>query len=99
MKPQGCVVSHLMNNSYRWLKLPFNAKAGRFGDNKVASKHFLELRKITSGVAGVPEDKASYTVGPWLTFDPQTERFTGEKADAANALLKDQITKGLKFLT
>ena len=58
--------------------------------------HFLELHEVTSGGAGVPEDKASYTVGPWLTFDPQTERFTGEKADAANALLKDPNNKGFE---
>ena len=94
---RGCVVGHLMNNSYRLgSQLPFNAKAGRFGDNKDASKHFLELHEITSGGAGVPEDKANYTVGPWLTFDPQTERFTGEKADAANALLKDPNNKGFE---
>ncbi len=94
---RGCVVGHLMNNSYRLgSQLPFNAKAGRFGDNKDASKHFLELHEVTSGGAGVPEDKASYTVGPWLTFDPQTERFTGEKADAANALLKDPNNKGFE---
>jgi hypothetical protein len=28
-------------------------------------------------------------LGPWLTFDPKRERFTGEAADAANALVKE----------
>ena len=37
----GCVVGHLMNNSYRLgEELPFNEKAGRFGDNKDAAEHF-----------------------------------------------------------
>ena len=38
---------------------------------------------------GVKEDQAEYTVGPWLTFDPETERHTGDHAEAANGLLKD----------
>jgi len=94
---RGCVVGHLMNNSYRLgSQVPFNAKAGTFGDNKDASEHFLRLHEITSKGAGVPEDKANYTVGPTLTFDPQTETFTGEHAEAANGLLKDANNKGFE---
>lgn len=33
------------------------------------------------------------TLGPWLTFDPNLERFRGEHADAANALVKEQYRK------
>jgi hypothetical protein len=34
----GCVVGHIINNSYRLGKeVPFNAKAGQFGDNKLAA--------------------------------------------------------------
>ena len=94
---RGSVVGHLMNNSYRLGKqVPFNAKAGKFGDNKDATEHFLKLHEITSKDAGVPEDKAQYAVGPWLTFDPKTERFTGDHADAANKLLKDPNNKGFE---
>ncbi|MCR9115697.1 MAG: Gfo/Idh/MocA family oxidoreductase [bacterium] len=94
---RGCVVGHLMNNSYRLgTKVPFNAKAGQFGDSKDASEHFLALHEITSKGAGVPEDKANYTLGPWLTFDPSTERFTGDHAEAANKLLKDPNNKGFE---
>ena len=94
---KGCVVGHLMNNSYRLGKqVPFNAKAGRFGDNKDESEHFLKLHEIMSKGVGVPEDGAEYTVGPWLTFDPKTERHTGEHADAANVLVKDLNNKGFE---
>jgi hypothetical protein len=31
-----------------------------------------------------------------LTFDPDSERHTGEHADAANALLKDPNTTGFE---
>lgn len=95
---RGSVVGHLMNNSYRLgKKVPFNAKAGKFGDNADASEHFLKLHEITSKGAGVPEDKAQYTLGPWLTFDPETERFTGEHAEAANVLVKDPDNKGFEI--
>lgn len=96
----GCVLGHLMNNSYRLgVKVPFNAKAGRFGDNKDAAEHFATLHEIMSKGVGIPEDGNEYTVGPWLTFDPETESHTGEYADAANELLKDGNRKGYEIPT
>ncbi|MEQ8790743.1 MAG: Gfo/Idh/MocA family oxidoreductase [Pirellulaceae bacterium] len=90
----GCVLGHLMNNSYRLGKqVPFNAKAGGFADNSDASEHFLRLHEVMGKGVGVSETE-KYTVGPWLTYDPQTERHTGEHAEAANALLKDTNREG-----
>jgi len=40
---------------------------------------------------GVPENKAKYTVGPMLAFDPKTERFTGDRSEEANKLLRDGV--------
>jgi len=93
----GCVLGHLMNNSYRLgSKVPFNAKAGKFGDNKDAAEHFLKVHEIMEKGVGIPVDKAEYTVGPTLTFDPETERHTGDWADKANVLLKDPNNKGFQ---
>ncbi len=93
----GCVLGHLMNNSYRLgEEVPFNAKAGRFGDNKDAYEHFMKLHEITRDGCGVPENEATYTVGPWLAFDAKTERFTGEKSDKANELVRDRNRKGFE---
>ncbi len=93
----GCVLGHLMNNSYRLgKKVPFNKKAGQFGDNKDAAEHFGRIHDIMEKGVGVPVDKAQYTVGPWLTFDPKTERHTGEHAADANALLKDNNNPGFE---
>ncbi|MDO8540587.1 MAG: Gfo/Idh/MocA family oxidoreductase [Opitutaceae bacterium] len=93
----GSVMGHLMNNSYRLgTKVPFNAKAGRFGDNKDAYEHFMKLHAIMRDGVGVPEDGAEYTVGPWLTFDPKSERHTGQFAKEANALLKDPNNAGFE---
>jgi hypothetical protein len=63
----------------------FNAKAGRFGDNKDAYEHFMKLHALMRDGVGVPENGAEYTVGPWLTFDAETERFTGESGAVRHA--------------
>ncbi|MEM7384986.1 MAG: gfo/Idh/MocA family oxidoreductase, partial [Verrucomicrobiota bacterium] len=94
----GCVLGHLMNNSYRLGKAePFNAKAGRFGDNKDAHEHFMKLHSVMKEGVGIPENEATYTVGPTIEFDPETERCTGEHAEAANRLLRDPNRKGFEI--
>src|SRR6056297_3408097 len=96
----GCVLGHLMNNSYRLGEpAPFNAKAGSFGDNQDAAEHFGALHEIMRDGVGVPEDKAEYTVGPWLQFDAERERCIGPHADVANRLLKDPDRKGFEVPT
>ncbi len=93
----GGVVGHLMNNSYRLgEEVPFNQKAGRFGDNKDAAEHFGRLHDVMGKGVGIPEKDNFYTVGPWLKFDPKTERHTGEHSAEANALLKDKNNAGFQ---
>lgn len=93
----GCVLGHLMNNSYRLgSPAPFNLKAGRFGDNQDAAEHFAKLHEIMKDGVGVPEDGNDYTVGPWLTFDPETETHVGEMATEANRLMKDPNRAGFQ---
>ncbi len=92
---RSCLLGHVINNSYRLgQKVPFDAKAGRFGDNKDAYEQFMKLHTIMREGVGVPENGAEYIVGPWLTFDPATERFVGEHAAAANKLLQDPNRPG-----
>ena len=94
----GCVLGHLINNSYRLgEKVPFNAKAGRFGDYAAAAEHFGRLHDVMSSGVGIPEDGNDYIVGPWLTFDPETEQHTGDHAEKANVLLKDPNRKGFEI--
>ena len=93
----GCVLGHLMNNSYRLgTEVPFDAKAGRFGDRTDVAEHFGKLHAIMRDGVGLPADGTTYRVGPMLSFDPATERHTGDHAEAANALLKDPNTKGFE---
>ncbi|MEX2513959.1 MAG: Gfo/Idh/MocA family oxidoreductase [Cyclobacteriaceae bacterium] len=86
----SCTLGHLMNISYRLgEKVPFNAKAGRFGDNKLAFEEFMKIHEIARNGMGVPVDQADYIVGPWLEFDGIGEYFVGERASEANRLLFD----------
>jgi len=94
----ACVMGHLMNNSYRLgTQVPFNSKVGGFRDNPDATEHFLRLHEIMGKGVGISEKSGEYTVGPWLTYDPKTESHTGEHAEAANALLKDNNRAGFKI--
>ncbi len=91
----GCVLGHLMNNSYRLGNAePFNRSVDRFAGNADAAEHFLKLHDTLSQGVGLPEEGNEYIVGPWLSFDPETELHTGDHADLANRLLKDENRTG-----
>ena len=86
----SCTLGHLMNISYRLgEKVPFNGKAGRFGDNRLAFEEFMKIHEIARDGMGVPVDQAEYIVGPWLEFDGEEEYFVGECSQEANRLLFD----------
>ena len=56
----------------------------------------MRLHEIMSKGVGLPKDGTQYTVGPWLTFDPETERHTGGFAAEANELLKNANRPGFQ---
>jgi predicted dehydrogenase len=94
---RSCVLGHLMNNSYRLgVEVPFNERALRFGDRPEVAEHFRALHGMMRDGVGIPEHGASYRVGPLLTFDPVSERHTGEHAEAANRLLEDPKNPGFE---
>tara|TARA_R110002073_G_scaffold41701_11_gene117628 strand:- start:7560 stop:9038 length:1479 start_codon:yes stop_codon:yes gene_type:complete len=94
----GCVLGHLMNNSYRLgHEMPFSASAGQFADNQDATLHFNKLHSIMADGVGVSEKDAKYRVGPTLTFDPASETHTGDYATEANRLLKNPSNPDFKI--
>lgn len=96
----GCVLGHLMNNSYRLGEtVPFSETAVNFGSNEDAQTHFSKLHTVMRDGVGVSESEANYTLGPVLTFDPEKERHVGDHAEAANRLLKDADNVGFKIPT
>jgi len=96
----SCALGHLMNTSYRLgTKVPFNEKAGKFGDNALAYEEFMKIHTIARDGMGVPENKAEYIVGPWLRFDGKTEQFIGDHSVEANQLLVDPRNSGYTLPT
>jgi hypothetical protein len=83
----SAALCHLANISYRLgEKIPYDKVGGSVGKNAQVKEAFEKLAANNSAV-GLPLDKQTYTLGPTLTFDPAAEKFTGDKAEAANALL------------
>lgn len=90
----SCTMGHVMNNSYRLgQQAPFKADVSNFGGNKDLVEHFGKLHEIMRGGVGLAEADNHYNLGPLLHFDPQSEQFVGEHAQAANKLLKDENRK------
>lgn len=64
-----------------------------FGDREAANETFRRMKKhLTDN--GLDAAKTLYEMGPALAFDPKTERFTGERAEDANALLHRPMREG-----
>jgi predicted dehydrogenase len=83
----SAALCHLANISYRLgQKLPFDKSSRSLGDNKEVVATFDNLRDNLKAVE-VKLEETSYQVGPKLTFDAATERFTGEGSEAANPML------------
>ena len=82
---------HLGNISYRLgAGTPGNYKDCQAITVKNKNKEVtaaLELIRDNCKGYGLPIDEMTWVIGPELTFDPRTERFTGERANEANPLL------------
>jgi predicted dehydrogenase len=91
-------LGNLLEISYRiGEELPFNAKAGRFGDNSAVASEFLRFHEILRDRVGMPEDKEKYIVGPMIEFDGANERFVGDHAEEANPLLRPPRRTGFEL--
>jgi len=83
----SAALCHLPNISYRLgEKVTFDAKTKRLGDNREVVETFEDVRETLKGV-GVKLEETEYTLGKVLTLDAKEERFTGDGAEQANALL------------
>jgi predicted dehydrogenase len=84
---------HLANISYRLGEnVPFNGKTKALGDNRLVVETFMNLQDNLKAV-GVRLAETTYRLGRVLTFDPRGERFAGEGAKEANALLTQKYRK------
>lgn len=89
-------ICHLGNVSYRLGKeVPFSKKPQTLGDNKQVVETLEKIKENLGGV-GVKLEETNYCLGPLLQIDTKTEKFVGENADAANALLTRKYRKGFE---
>ena len=83
----SCVPIHLSNISYRLgEEVPFTTQPKVFEGNKPAIEA-LERMADHLKKNEVKLEETMLRVGPKLTFDPKTEKFTGAMADKGNELL------------
>jgi len=84
---------HLANISVRQSeKAPFIPKTKAFGDNKAVLETLARMEEHL-GANGVKLENTEYALGRKLAFDPKTERFSD---DQANALLTREYRKGFE---
>ena len=85
----GCVMLHTGNNSLRVGKPADPNKITEACSNTEEGKHHWEdtMEHLRSNGVDLKVEKA--TLGPWLTYDKKTERFTGDHAKEANKLVKE----------
>jgi len=95
----AAALAHLANVSYRLGKQLSNAEVQeRFAGDKAGQETLadfianLEANKLDLGTEKI-------SAGPWLDFDPVSEKFTGEFAAEANALAQEEYAPGFELPT
>ncbi len=79
---------HMGNISYRLGQTASRDEiVERIGGNKELTESFERFQDHLL-LNGVDLKQTPRVLGPWLTLDPQTERFTGEFAEEANKLVR-----------
>ncbi len=85
----GCVMLHTGNISYLIGKKASCSEVSKAvaGIEEAEETWKSTMEHLKSN--GVDLDKEKPILGPWLTYDPKAERFTGDHADEANKLVKE----------
>jgi predicted dehydrogenase len=85
----GCMLLHTGSISYRVGKPSSCEDVAKVVEGGEEAKSTWEATKAHLEENGVDLGKEKPILGPWLTFDPKNEKFTGDHADDANALVKE----------
>ena len=90
-------LAHLANYSYRVGKNKSDAEIREIlkgnADATATYENFMENVRANK----IDTDKEATKVGPWLNFDPISERFTGEFAEEANKLMEEEYATGFEL--
>lgn len=90
-------VTHLGNISHRLGEKADGAKIRRSAEEAPLLAEAFERFNEHLLVNGIDVIKTPRILGPWLEFDPASERFTGERAEDANAFLKGTYRAGFEL--
>ncbi len=83
---------HLGNISYRLgEQVSGTNKPDVFGKHEEIGKSWEMINRTVKGTLGLDLKKSTYQLGPTLTFDPEKERFVGNRR--ANRLLTRRYRK------
>ncbi|MEX0778693.1 MAG: Gfo/Idh/MocA family oxidoreductase [Balneolales bacterium] len=85
-------LGHLMNISYRLgHEMPFSNDVINFNNTNevVIQEQFNWFHGVMQDGVGLNRNNSKYRIGPWLTFDSESEKFVGELAANANTLLRN----------
>ena len=90
-------LAHLANCSYRLgKKISVGEVKERLANDKVGQETLdTFVKNLEANKLDLTVDKI--TAGPWLEFDPHTERFIGEFAAEANRLMEDEYAPGFEL--
>ena len=90
-------LGHLMNISFRLgREKPFSEDVVSFKNPQV-QEQFEWIHSVMRDGVGLRRDNNKYRVGPWLTFDSNAEKFTGDYAASANTLLRNPRRAGFEI--
>lgn len=90
-------LGHLMNISFRLgQEKQFSEDVISFNNPMVemVEEQFNWFHSVMQNGVGLNPNENKYRVGPWLTFDSDSEKFTGEYAASANTLLRNPRRAG-----
>jgi predicted dehydrogenase len=90
----AAAMAHTSNISYRLgSELSSEEISSKIKDNKLLSKTWERMLDHLDR-NNVDLEKTNINLGPILSLDPETDRFTGEFSEAANVFVKDDYRKG-----
>ncbi len=90
-------LAHLANYSYRVGKTKSDAEIKEMLKGDAAASATYENFAENIRANKIDLEKEQSIVGPWLTFDPIKERFTGDFAEEANKLMDEQYAAGFEL--
>ena len=93
----SATLAHMANTSFRLGKKMSSAEVRERLQGNADALETLEDFDANLRANKIDVNAEQATVGPWLTFDPASERFTGDFAEEANKLQEEEYREEFKL--